>query len=97
MPKFVIEREIPGAGKLTAAELKTISRKSCGVLSGSFGSQRAMGPQLRHWRQGLLHLPRHGRIAGPAPRGTGRLSRRQDFPGVRHHRSFHRRVMHPPY
>ena len=34
MPKFVIEREIPGAGKFTAADLKAISQKSCGVLSG---------------------------------------------------------------
>jgi hypothetical protein len=40
MPKFVIEREIPGAGKLTPAELKTISRKSCGVLS-------SMGPSVQ--------------------------------------------------
>ncbi len=33
MPKYVIERNIPGAGKLTAAELKGISQTSCGVLS----------------------------------------------------------------
>jgi hypothetical protein len=33
MPKFVIEREIPGAGKLSPAELKAVSQKSCGVLS----------------------------------------------------------------
>ena len=32
MPKYVIEREIPGAGKLSTAELKAISQKSCGVL-----------------------------------------------------------------
>jgi len=32
MPKYVIEREIPGAGKLSAAELQAISQKSCGVL-----------------------------------------------------------------
>lgn len=32
MPKYVIEREIPGAGNLTAADLKGISQKSCGVL-----------------------------------------------------------------
>ena len=32
MPKFVIEREIPGAGKLTSADLQGISAKSCGVL-----------------------------------------------------------------
>lgn len=40
MPKYVIEREIPGAGKLTPAELHGISQKSCGVLS-------AMGPQIQ--------------------------------------------------
>jgi hypothetical protein len=32
MPKYVIEREIPGAGKLSATELQGISAKSCGVL-----------------------------------------------------------------
>lgn len=36
MPKFVIEREIPGSGKLSVTELKAISKKSCGVL-GSLG------------------------------------------------------------
>ena len=40
MPKFVIEREIPGAGKLGTDELKAISQKSCGVLS-------AMGPSIQ--------------------------------------------------
>ena len=40
MPKYVIEREIPGAGKLTAQELKAISQKSCGVLG-------ALGPQIQ--------------------------------------------------
>ena len=38
MPKYLIEREIPGAGSLSAAELKGISQKSCGVLN-SLGSQ----------------------------------------------------------
>ena len=33
MPKFVIERQIPGAGQLTAAQLQEISQKSCGVLA----------------------------------------------------------------
>ena len=32
MPKYVIERDIPGAGNLSAADLKGISQKSCGVL-----------------------------------------------------------------
>jgi len=40
MPKYVIEREIPGAGKLTADQLKGISQTSCGVLS-------KMGPQIQ--------------------------------------------------
>ena len=38
MPKYVIEREIPGAGKLSAEDLKAISQKSCTVLNG-LGSQ----------------------------------------------------------
>ena len=38
MPKFVIEREIPGVGKLSQAELQGISQKSCDVL-------RELGPQ----------------------------------------------------
>ena len=33
MPKYVIEREIPGAGSLSAETLQTISQKSCSVLS----------------------------------------------------------------
>lgn len=40
MPKYVIEREIPGVGKLPAGELRAISQKSCGVL-------RNMGPQIQ--------------------------------------------------
>jgi len=32
MPKYVIEREIPGAGKLSRQQLQGISQKSCGVL-----------------------------------------------------------------
>ena len=46
MPKFVIEREIPGAGKLTAQELKGISQASCGVLS-------KLGPQVQ-WVQSYV-------------------------------------------
>ena len=38
MPKYVIEREIPGAGKLTPKELQSISQKSCSVL-GKLGPQ----------------------------------------------------------
>jgi Protein of unknown function (DUF4242) len=46
MPKFVIEREIPGAGKMSQADLKAISKKSCGVLS-------SLGPSV-HWIQSYV-------------------------------------------
>jgi len=38
MPKFIIEREIPGAGDLTPADLQSISQKSCCVL-GEMGTK----------------------------------------------------------
>ena len=40
MPRFIIEREIPGAGNLTPSDLQAISQKSCGVL-------RELGPQIQ--------------------------------------------------
>ncbi|XZF16071.1 DUF4242 domain-containing protein [Chitinophagaceae bacterium MMS25-I14] len=40
MPKYVIEREIPGAGKLTSEQLKAISQTSCNVLD-------KMGPKIQ--------------------------------------------------
>jgi hypothetical protein len=46
MPRFVIEREIPGAGKLSAKELQGISQKSCSVL-------RQLGPQVQ-WVQSYV-------------------------------------------
>ena len=46
MPKYVIEREIPGAGKLSAEELKGISQKSCGVL-------QEIGPQIQ-WQESYV-------------------------------------------
>jgi len=40
MPKFIIERELPGAGKMSADELHGISQKSCSVLN-------QLGPQIQ--------------------------------------------------
>jgi len=40
MPKYVIEREIPGAGDLSPSQLQAISQKSCGVLNN-------LGPQIQ--------------------------------------------------
>ena len=46
MPKFLIERELPGAGQLTRDELMAISQKSCGVLE-------QLGPQIQ-WVQSFV-------------------------------------------
>jgi hypothetical protein len=46
MPKYVIEREIPGAGKLSPAELHDISGKSCSVL-------QKLGPAIQ-WVQSYV-------------------------------------------
>ena len=46
MPKYIIEREIPNAGALSATELKAISQKSCGVL-------RQLGPSIQ-WVQSFV-------------------------------------------
>ena len=46
MPKYVIEREIPGAGKLSQRELEAISQKSCKVL-------KKLGPQIQ-WIQSYV-------------------------------------------
>jgi hypothetical protein len=46
MPKYVIEREIPAAGKLSSDELRTISQTSCGVL-------RELGPEIQ-WVQSFV-------------------------------------------
>lgn len=46
MPKYVIERELAGAGKLSAEELQAISQKSCGVLN-------SLGPSIQ-WLQSYV-------------------------------------------
>lgn len=46
MPKFVIEREIPGAGKMSPQELQAVSQKSCSVLQN-------LGPQIQ-WVQSYV-------------------------------------------
>jgi hypothetical protein len=46
VPRYVIEREIPGAGKLSAADLKAISQKSCGVIA-------EIGPRIQ-WVQSYV-------------------------------------------
>ncbi len=40
MPKYVIERELPGAGKMSASDLQMVAKKSCDVL-------RSLGPEIQ--------------------------------------------------
>ena len=46
MPKFLIERNIPGAGQLSAEQLQGVSQKSCSVLQG-------LGPEIQ-WVQSYV-------------------------------------------
>jgi len=46
MPKYIIERDLPGAGKLSADELRSISQKSCDIL-------QSMGPRIQ-WQQSYV-------------------------------------------
>ena len=46
MPKYIIEREIPGAGSLTQQDLQAISQKSCSILN-------SMGPRIQ-WLESFV-------------------------------------------
>lgn len=46
MPKYVIERDLPGSGKLSATELQKVSEKSCDVL-------RNLGPEIQ-WQESYV-------------------------------------------
>ena len=46
MPKYLIEREIPGAGQMSASDLQAVSRRSCEVI-------RNLGPDL-HWVESFV-------------------------------------------
>jgi len=91
MPKYVIEREIPDAGKLSREQLQAISQKSCAVL-------RHLGPQIQ-WVESYVMddriycvyiAPNEELIRGTRP--ARRLSREPNFRGPRNHRSDHCRI-----
>jgi hypothetical protein len=46
MPKYIIERDVSGAGKLSASQLNSIAQKSCDVL-------RKLGPEIQ-WRESYI-------------------------------------------
>ena len=76
MPKFVIEREIPGAGSLSPADLHAISQKSCAVLN-------AMGPQIQ-WVESFVTDDKSYCVYGAPSEDAGREHARQGgFPANR--------------
>jgi hypothetical protein len=90
MPKYVIERELPGAGKLSKEQLQAISQKSCGVLNN-------LGPQIQ-WIESFVtddkiyciyRAPtRQWSASTPLRAGSGK----QGIRGQDDYRSDHRRV-----
>ena len=89
MPKYVIERDLPGAGQLSGDELQAISQKSVEVLDSMAGRAQWL-ESYRHRRQAVLRL--HRRRRGDRARSTP--MRRVPVQRVRRfhdHRPHHRR------
>ena len=76
MPKYLIEREIPGAGRLTAQELAGVAQQSCGVL-------RDLGPEIQ-WLQSYVTSDRITCIyIAPSAELVREHARRGGFPANR--------------
>ena len=89
MPRYIIEREIPGAGQLSSEELHAISQKSCGVLS-------ELGPQVQWVRSHVTADKMYCEYIAPDEASIHELARRhagqRGQPGGGDHRSGHGRV-----
>jgi hypothetical protein len=70
MPKYVIERELPGAGSLSASEIQGTAQTSCGVLS-------EMGPNVQ-WLENFVTADKIYCVS--VPTANGRLRRPQFQP-----------------
>jgi hypothetical protein len=76
MPKYIIERDIPGAGKLSKNELQGISQKSCSVL-------RELGPDIQ-WVQSFVTADRvYCVYVAPNEAAIREHARRGGFPANR--------------
>jgi hypothetical protein len=78
MPKYLIEREIQGAGKLSAKELQGNIAEIM-FRAAENGTTNPVGGELRDRRQGLLRLCCAQRGYDPRACQAGRLSGQQDF------------------
>ncbi len=68
MPKFVIERDVPGAEKSNRSTTAGKSPKSLSTFLKGMGPRDSMASQLRDWRQSLLRLSRSRRGYDPGTR-----------------------------
>lgn len=86
MPKFVIEREISGAGQMSPEQLQGISQKSCGVL-------RELGPQIQWVHSYITDDKIYCVYIAPDEATIRRHAQQGDFPANRISRV--RRVIDP--
>ncbi|HEX2188600.1 MAG TPA: DUF4242 domain-containing protein [Longimicrobiaceae bacterium] len=79
MPKYLIERELPGAGRLSPEDLRGIAEKSCGVL-------RELGPEVQ-WVQSYVTDDAITCVyVAPDEESVREHARRGGFPATRVHR-----------
>jgi hypothetical protein len=76
MPDYVIERDLPGAGKLTPEQLQTVSRKSCDVLG-------QLGPQIRWHHSYVVDDKLYCVYTAPSAEMIREHARRGGFPADR--------------
>jgi hypothetical protein len=76
MPKYVIERELSGAGSLSEADLRAIAQKSCGVL-------QALGPQIQWLESHVTNDRIYCIYIAPSPELLAEHARRGGFPANR--------------
>jgi hypothetical protein len=76
VPKFVIERDIPGLGNLTDAEIKAISEKSCSVLA-------EMGPKIQWLHSYVTGDKLYCVYLAPGEEAVREHARRGGFPADR--------------
>ncbi len=76
MPKFMIERDMPGAGKMSKQEWQAIARKSCGIL-------RELGPQIQ-WVESFVTADRvYSVYIAPSEAAIREHAKRGEFPANR--------------
>jgi hypothetical protein len=88
MPQFVIEREMPGAGKLSKDDLKSASEGSCSVL-------REMGPEIQWVHSYVTDNKIYCVYRAPSEELIRKVPGKQHRSGQSDHRSNHRRVVVP--